>query len=108
MGRAMILALRQIFGTRNVLRHIELEVRSHSVALLPWWMINSGCMLSVSGALFGFKCFIAALISSVVNVLERLRSTLGDVRSSLTNDVVSLVKVLSASENLPFLQKIIQ
>ena len=75
--RAMTLARRHVFGSLSVWIQTEQNDRSHSVALLPWCRMNSGWMLSIPGALFGFRCLIADTISSFVKSPERLRSALG-------------------------------
>ena len=102
-GRAMTLARRHIFGSLDVRKQREKNDRSHSVALLPWCRMNSGQMLSIPAALFGFRCLIADFISSLVNSPERLASTLGTLRMSFTSPMVFLVNSLSALRNLPLL-----
>ena len=81
----------------------EQNDRSHSVALLPWCRMNSGWMLSIPAALFGFRCLIADFISSLMNSPERLVSTLGALRRSFTSPMVFLVNSLSVLKNLPLL-----
>ena len=72
---------------------------SQCVALLPVCRMNSGWMLSIPGALFGFRCLIADTISSFVKWLA-----LSALRGSFTLPVVFLVKDLSAFRNLPLLR----
>ena len=81
----------------------EQNDRSHSVALLPWCRLNSRHVLSIPAALFGFRCFIADFISSLVNSPERLESMLGALHRSFTSFMVFLVNSLSALRNLPLL-----
>ena len=64
--------------------------------------INSGQMLSIPAALFGFRCLIANFILSV-NSPDRLASTLGALHRSFTSPMVFLVNSLSALRNLPLL-----
>ena len=102
-GRAMTLARCHIFGRLDVRKQREQNDQSHSVALLPWCRMNSGRMLSIPAALFGFRCLIADFISSLVNSPERLASTLGALCRSFTLSMVFLVNSLSALRNLPLL-----
>ena len=76
--RAMTLARHHIFGSLDV-RKQEQNDRSHSVALLPRCRMNSGRMLSIPAALFGFRYLIANFISSLMNSPKRLASTLGSL-----------------------------
>ena len=84
-GRAMTLDRRHIFGSLDVRKQREQNDRIHSVALLPWCRMDSGWMLLIPAALFGFRCLIANFISSLVNSPERLASMLGALRRSFTD-----------------------
>ena len=102
-GRAMTLAHCHIFRSLDVRKQREQNDRSHSVVLLHWCRMNSGWMLSIPAALFGFRCLIADFISSLVNSPERLASMLGALLMSFTSPMVFLVNSLSTLRNLPLL-----
>ena len=84
------------------------ERYSNLVTFLLWCSMNSGWILSIPDALFGFRCLTVDTILSCLKSSEDMRSVLGVIHRLSTSHVVFLVKGLSVSGNCSCLSAVLQ
>ena len=102
LGKAIMLARRQVFGILLLRRRVERKEHIHEEAVSPWWTRNFGWMLSRPAALPTFSWLIALVSSSSVKSPDRFESAPGALESWLTSCDILRAKSLSACWKRPF------